>query len=310
VWHDGANGGDGYYGGAKEKRIIDKLHYYDWPGTWGLIRELQPNAVIFSDVGPDLRWGGNEDGRAGETCWATYEPHSAQGGPGTVGDIVQAEANMGTRGGKAWMPAECDVSIRPGWFWHAAENGKVKTPRELFELYCVSTGHGASFLLNVPPDRRGLLHEADVASLAGFGQALRSSFAVNLAAPAKAKASNWRGQAAAYGAEHLLDGNASTYWATDDGVTTAEVVFDLPHAVSFDLIRLRERIELGQRVDKFGVDAWTAGAWREIGTGTSIGASRILRPAKTTAQRVRLRITQAAAPPALTEFGLYTAPSF
>ncbi len=135
VWHDGANGGDGYYGGAKEKRTIDKRVYYDWPQTWELVRSLQPDAVIFSDMGPDLRWVGNEKGYANETCWETYDPVGPDGGAPAPGFTRDKEGQAGTRNGSHWMPPECDVSIRPGWFWHEKENEKVKTPRQLMDLY-------------------------------------------------------------------------------------------------------------------------------------------------------------------------------
>ena len=129
VWHDGANGGDGYYGGAREKRTIDKRTYYDWPRTWELIRKLQPDAVIFSDVGPDVRWVGNERGIAGDPCWATYDPVSADGGPASPGDVREKDSPAGTRHGSHWLPAECDVSIRPGWFWHERENPRGQERR-------------------------------------------------------------------------------------------------------------------------------------------------------------------------------------
>ena len=131
VWHDGANGGDGFYGGAREKRTIDKHTYYDWPRTWELVRKLQPDAVIFSDIGPDIRWVGNERGIAGDPCWATYDPVAANGGPAAPGDVRERESPGGHRHATHWLPAECDVSIRPGWFWHQAENAKVKTPAQL-----------------------------------------------------------------------------------------------------------------------------------------------------------------------------------
>ncbi len=303
IWHDGANGGDGFYGGAREKRTIDKLHYYQWPRTWSLERELQPGASIFSDVGPDVRWVGNENGVAGETCWATYTPHSPQGGAGSPGDVVATESTQGTRDGKLWMPAECDVSIRPGWFFHAAENARVKTPDQLFDLYLKSTGRGASFLLNVPPDRRGLIYEGDAASLAGFGKIMRSTFSHNLATGAKVKASNSRdGTRPA----NLLDGSRSTYWSTDDAVNTPNVIFEFQKPVEFNLIRLREYLPLGQRVDSFAVETWQNGSWSSAGKGTSIGLCRILETAarvKTT--RVSLRITESPVCPALSEFGLY-----
>ena len=276
IWHDGANGGSGYYGGARETRTIDKLHYYDWPGTWALERKLQPGACIFSDVGPDIRWVGNEKGIAGETCWATFTPRSPNGGPGAPGDVVASENTTGTRNGKYWMPAECDVSIRPGWFWHPAENSKVKTPRELLDLYYESAGRGASFLLNVPPDRRGLIYETDTASLRAFGKILRATFAQNLAAGAK--------------------------------VTSApdSVTLDLPRPVRFDLVRLRENTRLGQRIAAFAVDIWSDGRWSTYGQGTSIGIRKILRSSqKVNTARVRVRITDCPVPPALADIGLF-----
>lgn len=306
IWHDGANGGTGYYGGANEKRIIDKRHYYHWPETWAMERQLQPNAAIFSDVGPDVRWVGNEKGVAGETCWATYTPESPEGGPAAPGDVNSKQSTTGTKNGAHWMPAECDVSIRPGWFWHEKENGKVKTPAELMTLYYESVGRGASFLLNVPPDRRGLIYEADAQSLRSFGKALRTTFQNNLAKGAKAKASNVRGQYGAFAAEHLVDGHRATYWATDDAVKTADATLELPRETKFNVVRLREHTPLGQRVRAFAVDVWRDGKWAELGSGTSVGITRLLRfdqPVTTT--RVRLRITEADACPALSELGLF-----
>ena len=276
VWHDGANGGDGYYGGAREKRLIDKQTYYGWPATWAMVRELQPGAVIFSDVGPDIRWVGNEKGYANETCWATYDPVGVNGDQAAPGYSRSKEGMSGHRNGKQWMPAECDVSIRPGWFWHERENDRVKTPRQLLDLYYRSVGRGASFLLNVPPDRRGVLHESDVASLRGLGELLNGTFGTGLAKRAQRRN------------------------------TEREIVLDLGKPAAFNVVRLREQIDLGQRVDAFALDAWSDGAWKTAGEGTSIGACRILRmeqPLETA--RVRLRITQSAAAPQIAEFGLF-----
>jgi len=306
VWHDGANGGDGFYGGAREKRTIDKHSYYDWPTTWELVRKLQPNAVIFSDVGPDIRWVGNEKGFANETSWATYDPVGANGGPASPGDSRSKDGLTGHRNAKHWLPAECDVSIRKGWFWHEKENSTVKQPRELMDLYYKSVGRGASFLLNIPPDRRGLLHEIDVKALAGFGTALHATFAKNLAAKARLTATNVRGNSKDYAAKNLLDGNRTTYWATDDAVKTAEVTLDLGRPATFNVIRLREAIQLGQRIDAVALDQWKDGNWAEFAKATSIGNCRLIRTAENvTTSKLRLRITEAAASPALTEFGVY-----
>jgi alpha-L-fucosidase len=302
IWHDGANGGDGYYGGAREKRVIDKLTYYDWPKTWEMVRSLQPDAVIFSDVGPDLRWVGNEKGYANDTCWEAYDPVGADGGVAAPGWTRGKDGLTGTRNGSHWMPPECDVSIRPGWFWHEKENDKVKTPRQLMDLYYRSVGRGGSLLLNVPPDRRGLLHENDVASLRDFGALVRGTFRENLAAKARVKASNER---RGYGPQNLLDGDRTTYWATDDAVKTAEVEFTLPAETKFNVIRLRENIQLGQRIDAFEIDLWRGGKWDTFARATSIGACRLIRTEDAITNRLCLRITQASACPALSDFGLF-----
>ncbi|HYW42604.1 MAG TPA: alpha-L-fucosidase [Bryobacteraceae bacterium] len=306
VWHDGANGGDGYYGGAREKRVIDKRTYYDWPKTWDLTHSLQPDAVIFSDVGPDIRWVGNERGFAGDTCWETYDPVGQGGGAASPGDVKASQSGTGTRNGAKWLPPECDVSIRPGWFWHERENERVKTPAQLLNLYYRSVGRGGSLLLNVPPDRRGLLHENDVKALREFGGLVGSTFAQNLAAKAKVTASQVRGKSKSFDPRNLLDGDRYSYWSSDDGVTTADVVFDMGHHVTFNVIRLRENIRLGQRVDAFAVDEGKDGGWSPVAEATSIGACRLIRTEKdVTTSRVRLRITQAAACPAISEFGLF-----
>ncbi len=308
VWHDGANGGDGYYGGAREKRLIDKTTYYDWPRTWDLVRRLQPGAAIFSDAGPDVRWVGNERGIAGDPCWATYDPVGEHGGPAAPGDVRAKDSPTGTRHGTRWLPAECDVSIRPGWFWHAAENDRVKTPAALRDLYFQSVARGASFLLNVPPNRRGLLEAPDIASLRAFGGWLRGAFAKNLAAGARATASNVRAKSPRFAPGHMLSSNGA-YWSTDDGVTAAEAILTLPRPARVGILRLREEIALGQRIDSFAIDAETGGLWREIARAESLGACRLFRLDRPVeAARFRLRILHAAASPALREFSLFPPP--
>jgi alpha-L-fucosidase len=306
VWHDGANGGNGFYGGAREKRTIDKRSYYGWPATWALIRKLQPEAVIFSDVGPDVRWVGNERGMAGDPCWAAYDPVGADGGPASPGDVRERESPGGHRHGAHWLPAECDVSIRPGWFWHESENAEVKPAAALIRLFYNSVGRGANLVLNVPPNREGLLAREDVAALAKFGQYRRATFTRNLAADAAASASSAR---AGSSAANLLDGRDGTWWAAEDGRRECEVVFEMPRAVSFGVIRVTEAIQFGQRVDAIAIDQGEGGAWKQIAAATSVGPRRLMRLATpVTAQRVRLRVTQASASPALSEFALYQEP--
>lgn len=307
VWFDGANGGDGYYGGSKEKRSIDRTTYYDWPTTWALVRKLQPNATMFSDVGPGTRWIGNERGIADYPCWATFTPMTKSGGPAGPGSDVK-DLTSGTVDGKLWVPGECDVSIRPGWFWHGSEDSKVRTPKNLLDLYFNSVGRGASFLLNVPPDTRGKLNEADIASLEGYKRALDALFSNNLATGAKVTADKVRGPE--FSADRLLDDKRETYWSTPDGTTTATVELTLPEARTFSVVRLREFIQLGQRVRKFAVDVRENGQWREwIGSGSSIGAQVLLRGKPVTADSVRLRILESAACPCLSELSLWLEPT-
>ncbi len=296
VWFDGANGGDGYYGGARETRKIDAPKYYNWPSIVALVHSLQPMACTFDPLGVDISWVGNEDGVAGDPCWPTMpnEPYT------------QEHGNAGVRGAELWWPAETDVSIRPGWFNHADEDAKVKSPERLMRLYDESVGRGTNLNLNIPPDRRGRIADPDLASLKSFGDALRASFATDLARKAVASASDTRGRG--FEAARVLDGDPATYWSTPDGATTPVLTLDLPPAHAFDLIRLREYLPLGVRVTRFAVDAEVDGAWRTLATHQGIGAQRVIRlPAAVAARRVRLRILEAPACPAITEFALFRA---
>jgi alpha-L-fucosidase len=307
VWHDGANGGDGYYGGAREKRLIDKRAYYGWPATWELVRKLQPGAVIFSDVGPDVRWVGNERGIAGDPCWATYDPVGADGGPASPGDVRERESPTGHRNGSRWLPPECDVSIRKGWFWRETEDATVKTCEQIADLYFRSVGRGANLLLNIPPDRRGRLGAPDVASFKAFGAWRKAQFGRDLARGAKVTATNSRGGAFKPG--NLVDGRVGACWATDDAVMDASAVVELRRPETIGVIRIREAIQYGQRIDGVSVERWDSGAWQPVADATSIGARRLIKLEKpVTAGKLRLRITKASASPAISEFALYALP--
>ncbi|MFB2121585.1 alpha-L-fucosidase [Parapedobacter sp. 2B3] len=306
-WHDGANGGDGYYGGANEMRRIDRSTYYQWEEkTWSITRDMQPGAVIFSDIGPDTRWVGNEKGIAPETSWATFTPIGPGGGKAAPGHVDDRFLGSGQRDGRHWIPAECDVPLRPGWFYHPEQDHQVKTPDQLFDLYLKSVGRGAALNLGLAPNTEGLLHPADVASLAGFGKKLTETFATNLAADAKFEASNVRnGHTDHFGPNNLLDDDRYSYWATDDGETSPQLVVELGTGKTFDLIRLRENIKLGQRLDSVLVDSWEGGTWTPLARATSIGSSRIIPLEKPiTTQRLRLRLF-APVPVALSDFGLF-----
>jgi alpha-L-fucosidase len=300
VWFDGANGGDGYYGGTRETRSIDNKTYYDWPGTIKLVRLLQPMACMFSDGGPDIRWVGNEDGVAGEPCWQTLNLRDFH-----PGNADTKRLNHGDLAGADWAPAECDVSIRPGWFYHSKEDNEVKSPRQLLDIYFKSVGRGATMLLNIPPDQRGQIHETDMASLQEFAVLRDAIFANDLARHARVTASNVRGQARRYRAENVIDGKRDTYWATDDGVTNPDIVLEFPQPVAFNVVRVREYLPLGQRVEGYVLERWQDGKWEEFASGESIGNCRLVRGADVTTSKVRLRITKAAVCPAISEIGLF-----
>jgi len=296
VWFDGANGGDGYYGGAREARKIDAPRYYDWPSIVALVHKLQPDACTFDPLGADIRWVGNEDGVAGDPCWPTMpnEPYDQKNG------------NAGVRGGALWWPAETDVSIRPGWFYHADEDSKVKSPERLIRLYDESVGRGTNLNLNIPPDRRGRIPDQDVRILKSFGDAIRATFARDLARDAVAHASHSRGLG--FEPARVLDGDRESYWASPDGVVSPTLTLDLKPGTRFDVIRLREYLPLGVRVTRFAVDAEIDGTWRTLVEHDCISAQRVIRlGAPIAPRRVRLRVLDAPACPAISEFALFRA---
>ncbi len=301
MWFDGANGGDGYYGGANEKRQIDGRTYYNWPETMEIVRGFEPNIIFFSDAGPGVRWVGNERGVAGETNWNTITTDTLYAGKAGIEDLLQT----GSPDGKQWVPAEVDVSIRPGWFYHAKEDSLVKSPEKLFDIYLTSVGRGSTLLLNVPPDRRGKFHERDVASLKGFRKILNREFAKNLAARAKVTAVNTRGNAADYAAANITDGRKDTYWATDDNVKSASFEVYLPKKSNVRYVVLQEYIPLGQRVSKFYVEAWVNGSWKKVATGTTIGYKRILKIDPVNTGKLRVNIEAAKACPLISNAEVY-----
>jgi alpha-L-fucosidase len=299
VFLDGANGGDGYYGGARETRRINRETYYDWPTTVALVRRLQPNANIFSDAGPDIRWVGNERGIAGETCWATL--NAADFVPGRADE---QRLNKGDRPGTHWVPAECDVSIRPGWFYHQKENDKVRSAANLRDLYFSSVGRGASLHLNLPIDRRGRIHDHDVKALWEFGGYLRRTFSQDLLRGASVIEA---GRVAnKFSGTNLFDDSRSTYWVPANESKTPEVIIDFRRDVDFNVVRLREYLPLGQRVEAFAIDKWQDDKWVEFATATSIGSCRLLRTERIRTPRIRLRITQSAAVPAIAELRVFS----
>lgn len=302
MWFDGANGGDGYYGGAREKRKIDGKTYYDWPTTLDMVRKVAPDVIFFSDAGPGVRWVGNERGIAGETNWNTITPDTLHAGKGGIEKLL----NTGSADGTHWIPAEVDVSIRPGWFYHAKEDEKVRTPENLFDIYLTSVGRGSTLLLNVPPDRRGLIHENDVKALKGWREMLDRAFKTNLAANAKVTATSHRGNIANYAPSNLTDDNKNTYWTTNDGQTTGSFEIDLVKTQTVKYITLKEHIQLGQRVSAFNVEVWQNGGWQQVMQATTIGYKRILKLANPLAtNKIRVNIVNAKACPVISAIEVY-----
>jgi len=296
AWLDGAN--------DQKKRMV-----YDFNGFFQTIRRCQPNAVIFSDAGPDIRWTGNEHGIAGETNWSTRDNDGS-----FPGFADEKALNTGDEDGPSWIPAECDVSIRPGWFYHDGEDDKLKSVEQLMDIYYSSVGRNANLLLNIGVDRRGLVNEHDIARLMEFKRARDRAFATNLGGRGlvgtggQAYASNVRGGSKEFGADQAIDGNPKTYWATDDGVTSAWIEIDFGRDVEFNRVVLQEQIELGQRVKKFVIRIPESGSYQTIAPGTTIGYKRILRFPTVRTSKLRLAIEDAKASPAITNIEVYSAP--
>ena len=302
VWFDGANGGDGYYGGARDKRTIDRKNYYNYPRIYQILDSLQPQAVVFSDGGPGCRWVGNEKGFAGETNWAFIPKNTIYPGYPNY-----PELQFGYPDGDQWTAAECDVSIRPGWFYHPEEDDKVKSPEQLADLYYRSVGHNATLLLNFPVDRNGLINPIDSANAVNFHKLIQRELGNNLVAGMKPKVSNERG--GQFTAQALTDGSWDTYWATGDGVTSADITFTFKKARKMNRIMLQEYIPLGQRVKKFAVE-WLDknGTWKAVEQGeetTTIGYKRLLRFLTVETKGLRVRILDSRGPICMNNIGVY-----
>ncbi|MFC5653272.1 discoidin domain-containing protein [Paenibacillus solisilvae] len=307
VWFDGACG-EGPNGKRQE---------YDWDSYYAVIRELQPGAVI-SVCGPDIRWCGNEAGRCRESEWSVV-PASVRANEKIQEKSQQADDREFARrydsedqdlGSRAiiqherelvWYPAEVNTSIRPGWFYHASEDDKVRPLEELLHIYYGSVGGNASFLLNIPPDTRGLFHENDTTRLRELGDAIRNTFQTNLAVHASVNASETLN---GYPAERILDGNPDTYWAPGEGTEQASIKFDLQSEMPLNHIVLREH-RYSQRIERFELAYQEGGQWKPLYSGTVVGYKRICRFDTVTARFLRLTITESRWCPTISSFEVY-----
>ena len=288
-WFDGACG-EGPNG---------KRQQYDWPLFNSTVSTCEPGAVIFSDAGPGCRWVGNEVGRAGRTNWSTIDRDTLFPGKRRINALL----NEGAKGAKDWVPAETDVSIRPGWFWRASETPSVKSVQQLLKIWYESVGRNSLLLLNVPPDVRGLIDPADSARLVEWRAALDEILSDNLAAGAIASASDSRGRR--FSPAKALDGDPETYWAASDGVTAAELRLKLAGEKRFNRLLLQEYIPLGQRIESFEVLVPSGGGWETLASETTVGYKRIVLLPRTSSSEILIRITGALACPTISNIELY-----
>ncbi len=308
VWFDGACAE-----GPNGKRQV-----YDWQAYYDLVRKLQPDAVI-AIMGPDVRWVGTESGYGRQTEWSVipmrfYDPekrditaHEAVPEDTFIPqDLVQED--LGSREAirnaslLAWYPSEVDVSIRPGWFYHASQDGLVKSPEKLLDIYFSSVGRNSVLLLNCPPDRRGLIHENDARALAELRRGLDEIFSVNLAKGSRVRVS---GGTAAGRPRNVIDADRKSFWMADSTEVKPWLEFDLGKEKTFDVLLLEECIRLGQRMEAFSLQALIGDAWETVAAGTTVGYRRILRFPQVTASKVRLVIESSRLAPAVSSFGLY-----
>jgi alpha-L-fucosidase len=263
-----------FFDGANGEGPNGKKQVYDWDRVHSTVRRLQPDALMFSDAGPDIRWVGNEHGTAGDPDWCTVNPalvpYAGYDAPGVAEALQHGNAD-----GAVWRPGEADVSIRPGWFHHEAKNDKIRSVENLFDLYCASVGRNANLLLNVPPTRQGLFHETDARRLAEFGTRLRNLFAVDDAKGARAQRSR------------------------------ESLEIELREPAPIGMIVIREQIERGQSVARYRVEARAKGAWSVVSRGTTIGNKKIDRFAAMTADRVRVVVEESVGPVRLGDVGLF-----
>ena len=311
VWFDGACG-EGPNGKRQE---------YDWQSYYKLIRELQPQAVI-AIMGPDVRWVGTEAGYGRETEWSVVPgvarnldtiAASSQQNPvdRSFVPIDFMSKDLGSRDkvksatSLVWYPAETDVSIRPGWFYHESRDELVKTPEKLVDIYYNSVGRNSVLLLNIPPDKRGRINDSDIKALKGLRKTLDLTFGTNLMIAARVTASNER---RGHSGASIVDRDSRSYWTTEESIESATLEVRLARTLTFNRAMLQEEISIGQRVESFRLEAWTGKTWRGIATGTTIGYKRLLRFPNVTASKVRIVIERSRTSPTLSSFALFKAP--
>ena len=295
VWFDGANGGSGFYGGADNIRKVDKKTYYDWPNTYSLIRKLQPNAVIFSDSGPDIRWVGNEKGYANKTTWSNIYRDSVY-----TGMVDYSKFSSGQENGTHYIPTETDVSIRPGWYYHPEQDDKVKSLEKLIDIYFNSVGLNSSLLLNIPVDTRGLIHENDAKRMIELNNYLKSTFKNNLITNSKISINKRK-----VSLKNVTDKDFNTFHALkskEKNIITISFNKEQPA----NIFEISENINLGQRVKAFNFEIKVNNKWQTIEKGTTIGSKRLIRFSNNNVRGLRISILDSKDVPLISELGLYS----
>ena len=305
-WIDGANGGTGYYGGANERRNIDRKTYYGYEHIFSTVKKYQPDAVIFSDVGPGSRWVGNEAGIGGKTNWNRI---STQGKfPGDPNPEYNKKLKNGDPSGEEWIPAEVNTTLLwpKAWYFHTGH--QARSLSNLVELYYSSIGRGSPLNLGLAIAPSGQIRNRDARALLSFRKQMEREFAVNLVEDAEIIADDYRGKQNAFAPDNCIDGNTETYWATNDSVKSATLNIDFGKETSINRLLLQEYISLGQRVCQFTLEAEQNGNYKEIAAGTTIGYKRILRFNNITTSRVRISLKTDAPCLTLSNLGIYHAP--
>ncbi len=310
-WFDGANGGDGYYGGAREKRTIEDLQaYYNYPMAAKMIKGIAPDAMIFGGTCDDIRWIGNEEGWAGATNWSTV---AGADGVQAQKATTYKDLAYGLEGGSVWLPGETDVSIRPGWYYHQSEDNKVKSVSQLLDIYYHSVGRNSNLLLSFCPDKRGRIHEVDSTRAVTWWQTVERDLQHNILTDCSVEASSIRSQE--YLPSKTIDTGEQaydTFWATPDGVTTGTLTYNFGQERSFNRLLLQEYIPLGQRVAEWDAQVKLAdGSWQPISFDeetTTIGYKRILRFKTVSGIGVRINFKRARGPLCINQVGAYLAP--